>query len=130
MEPVFLGDPSGFGIQVVQNLDVVAYESERHDDRVAHASACQPNEGVPDVGLQPRDVRRTAAALVGDRPGRAVHAAGYQARALVHLAGVGRAARRPGRQAVRGEDDVRLGPPVLRQPRQRRGRAVGQRGDE
>ena len=71
VEPDFVADLFGFDVQIVQHFDVVRNETDRHDDSVLHA-VCRPQfaQDDADVGLEPRLVGRTTAALIRELPAR------------------------------------------------------------
>src|SRR5262245_45699496 len=51
LEPDVGGDSARLDVEVVEHLDVVAHEPDRHHDRVALALTGQPPEHLVDVGL-------------------------------------------------------------------------------
>ena len=60
--------PRRLDVEVVDHLDVVAEEADRHQDDLADPVAPQGPQVVADVRLQPRDLRRAAAGLEDQVP--------------------------------------------------------------
>ena len=101
-----IGDGPRLDVEVVEHLDVVADEADRHHDDVPHAALRQRAERLADVGLEPRVARVAAAALVGNRPARVAEALGNGAGAGLDLRDVRRPGRHRCRDAVGGEDHL------------------------
>src|SRR5213594_2837620 len=62
------GHPTGLDVEVVQYLDVIAHEADRHDDGAALAVSREAPEHGGHVRLEPRLARTSTPALVRDRP--------------------------------------------------------------
>ena len=67
-EADLVGRRPRFDIQIVQHLDVIGEEADRHQDRRLEAVRARLAQVVVHVGLEPRILGPAAAALVDEGP--------------------------------------------------------------
>src|SRR2546425_10374 len=124
------GHPTGLDVEVVQHLDVIAHEADRHDAGVALAVGREAPEHGGHVRLEPRLARASTPALVSDRPASVAEAPRDGTRRRSQVRHVGRGLGHRDRHAVRREDQWRRRPRVFWNLPERCPRTVGDRGDE
>ena len=94
-------------VEVVEHLHMVGDEADRRDDDVARRRGAAARQVVDDVGLEPRHVRRPAAALVDELPVGAADAPRRRGGRLLQLIHVSACASHRERDRVRREGKVR-----------------------
>ena len=84
-DPQVFGDLFRFDVQIIENFDVVADETDGRDDDFFAAFGGEPFDGVGDFWFQPRIARPPATALIGERPVLMVELCCNQLRAGLQL---------------------------------------------
>ena len=109
-------DLRGFVIEVVQHLDVIAHETNRHEHHGGHAASARFANVVADIRTQPWILGTAATALEHHRPVAHGGRIGNESRRFDDLPVVACRAAHRKRHAVRGEDHLRARTKVGRQP--------------
>ena len=60
------GSVLSLDVEIEEHFEMVRDEPDRDDDHVLHAGRMQAVQLVENIGLEPRDMRRSAAALPGE----------------------------------------------------------------
>jgi hypothetical protein len=63
-----VADLPGFTVEIVEDLDVVREESDRHDNNVGNAARGELPQVVLDVGAEPGVFGAAGPALIDERP--------------------------------------------------------------
>src|SRR5690606_16400771 len=108
-EPERASEVARLAIEIPEHLDVIGEEADRADDDLLLADLGERLEVRLDVGLEPRDVRRTRAALKDELPLAPAEALGDEAAGVLELRDViARVRHRDGDRMGR-EHQARLG---------------------
>ena len=105
VEAVPFGGGAGFVVEVIEDFDVVAEESDWGGDDGIDAFAVAFIDERVDVGLRPRDGGIRGCALVGEIESSSTELRGCQSGGSPKLAGVERGFRHALRDGVRGENE-------------------------
>ena len=125
-----LGTVLSLDVEVEEHFQMVRDEPDRSYDDVFHAGRMQVVQLIQNVGLEPRDVRWSAAALPGEPVARGAGQLRHEPADLAQLPLVGAAAGHRDRDAVRGEDDLGRVTAISRQRLESRADPTRHRFDE
>ena len=75
-DPEFLTGVFGFGVEIEENFHVIADEAEWNDGDVGDTFSGELFDAIAHIGLEPRLLRRTAAALEDKFPALRAHGGG------------------------------------------------------
>ena len=93
-------------VEIEEHFEMVGDEPDRDHDDVFRAGGMQAIQLVENIGIEPRDVRWSAAALPCQPVARGAGEAGHEPADFAQLALVGTAVRHRDRDAMRGKDDL------------------------